>query len=63
MKCIIFEDMCDCSAATIFNDWAKDKEISRDVIIHTHYTNNVNTCEIDLHIVVFFDQQKHPTWK
>ena len=62
MKCVVFyyEDPQD--AAVRYNEWAKDKQLAKDVIVHTHATRAPEEDIADLMIVVFFDEKIHPSW-
>ena len=62
MKCLMF---CDPSLAanTVaqYNNWAQNKVLAKDVIVHSHVANDVHGVSA-LIIVVFFDERMHPDW-
>lgn len=47
-----------------FNEWAKGKMLTKDVIIHTHITalQMHDVPAVGVLIVVFFDEAIHPSW-
>ena len=58
-----FGGTCD-NAVAMYNEWAKGKPITRDVIVHSHeiVVGNADGQLVLLDIVVFFDETKHTDW-
>jgi len=45
-----------------YNEWAKNKTLARDVIVHSHITPTTDADNPILVILVFFDERMHPDW-
>jgi len=47
-----------------YNEWAKDKPLTKDVIIHTHVVPCMHEeqCFYATYIIVFYDEKMHPSW-
>jgi len=46
----------------LYNSWAKNKVLAKDVIIHTHAMIGASNVPSQLMIMVFFDERIHPEW-
>jgi len=62
MKCILFVDDSDTPATYHYNKWAKDKQLAKDVIVHSHVIQPYNITAGRIIIIVFFDEKIHPDW-
>lgn len=62
MECLCFYGADINETIQLYDDWAKGKQLGRDVIIHSHIANSKDGINPDLIIVVFFDEVQHPTW-
>lgn len=62
MKCLIFYGSHPSEAGSDYNEWAKNKPLAKDVIIHTHTTRTPEEGCGNLMIVVFFDEKIHLSW-
>jgi hypothetical protein len=45
-----------------YNSWAKDKPLTRDVIVHDHVIQPLGGWYGAFFIIVYFDEVKHPDW-
>lgn len=62
MKCLLFAGITVFGTVDAYNNWAKDKALHKDVIIHTHYLPRTTNSQESMLIVVFFDENLHPSW-
>ena len=62
MKCKVFAGFSNDDVVAGYNDWAKDKMLTKDVIVHTHFTYCQEHKCVQFIIVVFFDETIHPSW-
>ena len=63
MKCKVFRGDSG-EAAADYNEWAKDRVLTKDVIIHTHVVPCMHEeqCFYATYIIVFYDEKMHPSW-
>ncbi len=63
MRCLTFIGGNPLEVAAMYNKWAKDKSLAKDVIIHSHIVPpSEGEFAGTLAILVFFDEQLHPSW-
>jgi hypothetical protein len=58
----MFEGETELKAIDAYNNWAKDKPLGKDVIIHSHMKHGAYNMQDKLIIVVFFDENLHASW-
>ncbi len=62
MKCLEFTDrLSGLKTIQAYNEWAKNKILAKDVIIHSHLATNIDGAPYII-ILVFFDERIHPDW-
>ncbi len=62
MKAIEFNDDHNGLATEKFNEWAKNKSLNRNVIVHTHEAYNESIGELTTTIIVIWDEVQLPNW-
>lgn len=62
MRCLIFAGETALKTVDAFNSWARDKALFKDVIVHSHIVQPGIDLDGALVILVFFDENLHPSW-
>lgn len=62
MKSKVFCDSVNTNAFADFDEWAKDKPLTKDMIIHSHQVWDTREGARWTSIIVFFDELIHPNW-
>lgn len=62
MKCLSFIDTNASRAVSDYNEWAKNKVLAKDVIVHSHMIQPSDNSYGRVIILVFFDERMHPDW-
>lgn len=62
MRCLLFTDVDFAKAVDLYNKWAENKVLARDVIIHSHTQPKHPYDQGGLCILVFFDERIHTEW-